>query len=75
MLKIFCQLTCYAKTKQLDVHEPRIGPMVVTQFKDAVKDILEAAGGESVWKCKSTANFLNMTFLASIEAISIASMY
>ena len=32
--------------------EPRIGPMLVEKFKEAVKDILESSGGESVWERK-----------------------
>ena len=31
---------------------PRIGPMLVEKFKEAVKDILESSGGESVWERK-----------------------
>ena len=34
------------------MEEPRIGPMLVTQFKEAVKDILEASGGDAVWERK-----------------------
>ena len=38
--------------------EPRIGPMLVSKFKEAVKDILDASGGDSVWERKFFHNFI-----------------
>ena len=46
----------------------------MTQFKEAVKDILEASGGDEVWERKSLNNYF-FHFLVFIEAIQIASMH
>ena len=50
--------TLYAKTRKLVVDEPRIGPMLISKFKEAVKDILDASGGDQVWERKFFHNFI-----------------
>ena len=57
------------------MEEPRTGPMLLTQFKEAVKDILDSAGGDGVWERKWSNIVICFPFLVFVEAIQIASMY